>query len=380
MGWIKTLPSGRVQAVYRDPAGRQRSRTFRIKRDAREWLSKVDTAVSEGTWIDPNGPKTPFKEWAEEWLDAHAGQPSTKAKCRSFLDTHIIPEFGKKPLGAITRIAVQGWVNGLSLAPSSVRSVYQTFAAVMNAAVEEGLLVVSPCRRITMPTAARGVNVYLTPPEVHALADQVPERYQALVLTTAYTGLRWGEVAGLPVRALDLLRGHLDVDQVLTRSGLRPYPKTKASRRRVALDEETVSLLAAHLARHPSTDLVFTAGEGGPLAYSNFRYKMWLPALEHEDRRRIEADLEPLTPRPTFHDLRHTHVAWLIEAGVPLPAISRRLGHTSIQVTMDIYGGILPSVEDALVKGLAATHRRASADGLPMAASASSPLATVHAL
>lgn len=375
MGWVKTLPSGRVQAIYRDPNGRQRSRTFRIKRDAWEWIGNAETAMRAGTYLDPNGPKRTFKDWSTEWVAAQATTPETRAQAASLLKCHILPAFGDKRLGSITRIAVQGWVTKLPLAPRSARSAYRVLAAIMNAAVDEGLIPSSPCRRITLPAVGQGEHVYLTAAEVHALAARLPERYQALALTAAYTGMRWEEVAGLPVSALDLLRGQLEVRQVLTRSGLRSYPKTRSSQRMLSIDEETTSSLAAHLARYPSRGLVFTNDAGGELDYQNFRKRVWVPAVAAF----LAACKEP-PGTPTFHDLRHTHAAWLIAAGVPSAAIAKRLGHSSIRVTIDVYGGLMPSVEDDLVRGLAETRRQAVADGLPMAAPASEALATVHAL
>ena len=87
---------------------------------------------------------------------------------------------------------------------------------------------------------------------------------------------------------------------------------------------------------------MFTSPEGTPLRRHNFSRRVWKPAVTAAE----------LVPAPRFHDLRHTHVALLIAAGVPMKAISERLGHTSIVITMDRYGHLQPDVDDALVRAL----------------------------
>jgi integrase len=81
-------------------------------------------------------------------------------------------------------------------------------------------------------------------------------------------------------------------------------------------------------------DLVFGALRGGRLDQGNWYESRWQRAIK-------AARKEGLTKTPRFHDLRHTHAAWLISAGVPLPVIQKRLGHKSIQITVDVYGGLL---------------------------------------
>jgi len=169
-----------------------------------------------------------------------------------------------------------------------------------------------------------------------------PDR--TLVLVAVSTGLRWGELAGLKRHRLDLLRRRLDVVETLVEvSGRVSFgqPKTLRSVRTVSLPRQAVDALAKHLVGHAG-ELVFTSPEGAPLRRHNFHRRVWEPAVRAAG----------LTPAPRFHDLRHTHVALLIAGGAPMKAISERLGHSSIVITMDRYGHLQPDVDDALIRAL----------------------------
>lgn len=210
--------------------------------------------------------------------------------------------------------------------------------------MDEGLLLTNPCRRTALPSTAPHEAVFPDPDQIERLLEAVDPHYRCLVLAAVGTGLRWGELAGLRRTRLDLLRRRLLVDQTLLDVNGQlsaGEPKTRGSRRTVSLPEPVVIALSQHLAGH-STELVFTAPDGGPLRCSNFYHRTWLPAVKASG----------LVPPPRFHDLRHTHVALLIAAGVPIKAIQERLGHASIVMTMDRYGHLLGSVDRELLAAL----------------------------
>lgn len=186
--------------------------------------------------------------------------------------------------------------------------------------------------------------MFLSPAELDRLVRAVDTHHRALVQTAAGTGLRWGELAGLPRARLDLLRRRLEVAQTLEDVNGQlsiGVPKTSGSRRFVSLPPTPVTVLTGHLEGH-SSELVFTGSDGTPLRRSNFHARVWRPAVA----------AAALPPRTRFHDLRHTHVALLIAAGVPMKAIQARLGHASIVMTMDRYGHLLADVDEQLLAGL----------------------------
>jgi integrase len=123
-------------------------------------------------------------------------------------------------------------------------------------------------------------------------------------------------------------------------------PKTRAGRRIVTLPRSVVEELAEYLGPVGEAEAwVFTADKGGVLRPSNFRVKVWLPAVR-------VAGLAPLRP----HDLRHTAVALWIAAGANPKEVSVRAGHTSVAFTLDRYGHLFPGHDDELRGRLDAMH------------------------
>lgn len=141
----------------------------------------------------------------------------------------------------------------------------------------------------------------LEPEEIKLLAETIDERYRAMVLTAAYSGLRFGELGALRFDRFDALRRSIRVEENLSEvksEFIFKAPKSDASRRTVSVPGFLVDRLAQHLAAFPDgSGLFFTAQGGGPIRRTNFRRRIWKPA--------VEASVgEPCT----FHDLRHTIV------------------------------------------------------------------------
>jgi integrase len=161
------------------------------------------------------------------------------------------------------------------------------------------------------------------------------------VFVGAYGGLRIGELAALRRSRVDLAAGIVDVAETVNelkgRLAIGP-PKTKASRRRVSLPAGVVEELAEHL-RYPGrpTDFVFRARGGQVLRVSNFRQKIWRPAV-------VAVNLDGLR----IHDLRHTAVALWIAAGASPKEVAQRAGHTSVSFVLDRYGHLFPEADTAL--------------------------------
>lgn len=345
-GWLETLPSGRVRAVYRDALGDRHSATFSTRKQAQTFLSATLVDIARGQWIDPRGGQIPFADWAQRWSAARFTRVSTAASDAGRLRNHLLPFFGPMALKDITPLTVRSFVAQLSqtLAPKTVRNVHALLSTILRDAVLEGLLLSNPCAGIRLPKEARSEAVFLSPTQIDTLVAATPAPYRTLILVAAGTGLRWGELAGLPRARLDLLRRRLEVAQTLADvNGVLSFgePKTPQSRRYVTLPPTLVTALAVHLEGHQD-ELVFTSETGEPLRRSNFHARVWRPAVTAAG----------FVPAPRFHDLRHSHVAMLIAAGVPIKAIQHRLGHSSIVMTMDRYGHLLADVDEDLLVGL----------------------------
>jgi integrase len=337
----KRVRDGRItwEVRYYDVDRRLRGKTFKRKVDAEAYRAQVEVDKRAGTYADPALGKTLLADWAQRWqaTTVHL-RPSTRARDKLLLERFILPHFGRRHLAAIGQLDVRTWVADLTaqgLAPATVAKCYQVLGKIMAAAVDAGLLARSPCRAIRLPRVDREPPRFLTPAEVAQLADVIDPRYRALVLVASYGGLRIGELAGLTRRRVDLLRGTVEVAEIITEVEGRlggGLPKTRAGRRTVGLPRRVVAELDQHMAAFtaPGSDApVFTAPAGGPLRATGFRGRVWRPAT-------IAAGLDGLK----VHELRHTAVALWIAAGASPKEVAARAGHTSVSFTLDRYGGL----------------------------------------
>jgi integrase len=343
----RRVRNGKVtyRARYRDPGGQERAKVFTRRGDAQRFLTEIENRKLKGTWTDPTLGRVRFRDWLQEWWATTTNlRPTTAVRDATYLRLYVLPRFGDLPLAAIGQRDVRAWVADLTargLAPATVVKAYHLLGKVLAGAVDAGMIAQSPCRRVSLPKIEREEMRFLTPVEIARLADAIRPSYRALVLVGAYGGLRIGELAGLRRARVDLLRGTVEVAEIMTevegKLQIGP-PKTRASRRTVGLPRAVVNALADHLAPGGQpADFVFTSPQGGPLRITAFRYRTWRPATK-------AASLEGLR----IHDLRHTAVALWIAAGASPKEVAVRAGHSSVSFTLDRYGHLYPESDAAL--------------------------------
>jgi len=365
------LPSGKWQARVRGPLTDQLVTlgTFDSKAEADKAQLLAMADQQRGAWRPPAAGKQTFGWWAERYLTTTAHlRPKTRANYRSTLNHHLLPALGPVELRRLDRPAVRAYLAGLvesGIASGTVERVRAVLRNVLNSAVEGGAIVTNPVAGIRLPrTMRREEPVFLTADEVETLAQAVahpprPPRHPdhsypdlgLLVRFTAYTGLRASEVAGLKVKRLDLLRRRVEVTEAVTEGagGLSTGPTKNYQRRAVPLPHFLVDDLAVLIAGKDPDDLVFSSPEGGPLRHGNFYVRHFKPAVVRSG----------LPSRTRYHDLRHSYASRLIAEGATALTVMRRLGHSSIKVTYDTYGHLLPEQEEALTDRLDAIGRAA---------------------
>lgn len=219
---------------------------------------------------------------------------------------------------------------------------------ILNQAVLDDKIVRSPARGIKLPSLRDSESEirFLTPDEVAQLHEAIDPRYRVAVSLGAYAGLRMGEVLGLQVSNFEPLRRRLTITHSLTNFNgsvsLGPT-KTNGSRRTISLPQTLVEELAAHLAEFGTgpEGVVVSSPQGSWVRASSWRQRYWNPAVETSVGRPFR-----------FHDLRHTHAAFLIAQGAYAKAIQTWLGHSSIVVTMDTYGHLLDGLDEELAEAL----------------------------
>lgn len=363
MGWVEARGSGHI-ARYRKDGKVISVGGFDSANDAKIFLASVITDTHRGDYIDPRAGDAPLSEWITEWQQGRLVKATTAAGDAGMIRNHVLPSLGDKPLRDITPSVVRRWVVKIGkggLSPKSVRNCHGMLYVVMAQAVAEGLIRKNPCEGTPLPEVARPELRILTPQEVERLIAATPEPYRPLVVLLAGTGMRWGEAVGLKVGRVDVLGGTVSVVETLSEvNGKLAYgtPKTKTSRRTITIARAAREALVPLVSGKSSGDPVFTTEEGALLRRNNFLRRVWRPAYEAAG----------ITPAPRVHDLRHAHVSMLIASGIPLLAISRRLGHASISVTGDVYGHLLPEVDEHLLAAIDAalpSAREATAHHLP---------------
>ncbi len=334
-GAVRQLPSGRWQARYRDKRGRliASPHTFPTKTDATRYLAVVEADQLRGSFHDPKRGETPFGVWADQWLKGATLRPTTRDLYNYLLRRFIKPTFADIALNDIDDTLAVDWLDqprGLrNISAAAVAKAYRLLARIMGAAVENRYILHTTWKVKGAGRERSPEMRFASPAQINALAAEVAPRYRALVLLAGYCGLRWGELVGLRRHRVDLeARTVAVVEQMTEIDGhLRPgSPKSEAGKRIVTMPRFVADALNEHLrtwAEEGARGLVFPAPEGGLLRRSNFRRRVWLPAVE-------AVGVEGLR----FHDLRHSAATLAAAAGATTKELMARIGHSSYEAAI----------------------------------------------
>jgi integrase len=348
------------EAVYRDPDGRQRTKAFARKVDARRFLATVEADVLRGTYVDPEAGRVTLETFARQWLDAQTFDAATREAVKSRLATHVYPYLGGYELRHLRPSTLQAWLAGLQrdLAPRYVRVILANVSSMLSAAVEDGLLAKNPARSpsVRAPRVDPGRVEPWPRDQVDAVIAAHPEPYRAVPMTAAGVGLRQGECFGLAVEDVDFLRRTVHVRRQVKLVGGKPiFAAPKGGRTRdVPLPNAVGVAVGEGLRQQPAREvtlpwktldgeavtvpLVFTTREAGPLVRNHYNPNVWKPALR-------AAGVEPSRANG-MHALRHYYASALLEAGVSIRAVADYLGHADAGFTLRTYAHLMPQAED----------------------------------
>ncbi len=328
----------RYEVRLRTPDGDERSRTFLTLREAKAYETADTNRKNRGEWIDPRRASTRFAVVAAEWLVSNpAKRGSSWARDELVLRLQLLPAFGDIAVNRIDKASVQHWVNERSTqrAARTVKREFGVLRAVMAFAVDRDLIARTPCRRINLPAVQPVVCHVITADGLEALADELGPLLAPMAYVGAALGLRWGEVAGLRIGRLDLLRNEIKVvEQVVRVRGGRSTvgpPKSNAGRRTMTMPAWLSVILAEHLQSRGLTAadgerFVFEWPRGGHLTYPAWR-RIWVGAVERAG----------LPPGFGFHDLRRANATGLVADGVDIRTAQARLGHADVRLTLEVY-------------------------------------------
>jgi len=333
-GRVRRLPSGRYQARYLGPDGADRPapQTFGTKREAEVWLALKEGEIRRGDWLDPSAGAVPFAKYAADWIGQGHFSPKTTQLYELLLRRHLLPTFGGLNIADIRQEDVRAWraqrlragpEQERPFGPVTVAKAYRLLRAILNTPVRDRRIRENPCQIRGADRESSPERPVLSVAEVYRLADAIEPRYRALILLATFGNLRWGELAGLRRRNLDLNNRIVRVVETVYELDrlVKGMPKSEASTRKITLPELIMPELRRHLETFtpPGPDaFVFVHAKGGQLRRSNFS-KPWARALGKAS----------LPSGVHVHDLRHTGNTLTAEAGASLAELMSRMGHSS---------------------------------------------------
>jgi integrase len=254
----------RYTAVYVDLRGSERSAgTFGSERAANKAWQNAEAELRQGRVGDPARGRQTFRRYVQEqWLPNHVLEPTTQEKYTYYLGAHIIPVLGPMRMADIFPEHIREWITRMQRDGKSAWTIQYCKSSILSSifttALNDQVTYIHPCRGVKIPTVPATVRTIVTPEQFDVIYGALPGAdAQLLVETAIESGLRWGELAELRVRDLDLATRMLTVSRKVTevnrefhpdgkRFLVKLYPKDKEYRR-LKLSPQIVAKLAAHI-------------------------------------------------------------------------------------------------------------------------------------
>jgi integrase len=315
------------------------------KREAQKRCAELITEIGKGSYVEASNRAVGefVQSRINQWEAAGDITAGSAQRYRVLLNNQITPHLGRRPLQKLTRLELEGWHTSLrngGLAPRTIGHAHRLLGKALSDAERDGLVVKNVCKVQKVPKVDDSEMAIVR--DVPGLVEKLRgSRLYVPAILALFTGMRLGEILALREERVKLEIGKIEVRESLEETkahGVRfKSPKTKAGRREITLPTIVIEALREHrkkvletrmrlgLGKPDSQSLLFTNIEGGVLrlhgiseAWSELAEKMGCPEI-------------------TFHALRHTHASQLIDAGVDIVTISKRLGHSKPDITLRAY-------------------------------------------
>jgi len=335
------------------------------KREAEKACERLIGQQGDGTYVDRSKMNVAefVRERINQWEAACDISARTAQRYRQLAENQIEPHLGIKPLQKMSRLDIEAWHTALrngGLAARTIGHAHRVLGKALRDAEKDNLVVKNACKLQRAPKVPEEEMVIVR--DVPALMDKLMGfRLRVPALVALFTGMRLGEILALRWNRAHLDRGVIEVREALEQTkahGIRfKAAKTKAGRRDITLPEILVAALREHrraalelriqlgAGRLPDDALLFATIEGAPLA-PNAQSAAWADFAESID-----------LPDVTFHSLRHTHASQLIDAGVDIVTISKRLGHSKPDITLRIYAHLFRKDDSKAAAAINAAFR-----------------------
>lgn len=362
-GYVRQRGERYYAVIYegRDPVTGKERRSWHAAGTDRAEAERLAArlAATEVSRVDAVRSLTFGAYLTSQWLPAkklHLATSTYRGYERN-VQRHILPTLGKVSIRRLRYQQIEALygtllhpTEGKGLSPKTVYEIHLVIKGALADALRRGLVTRNVAVVALAPkqrSLQRIEGVSLTEDELRQLMrTAVGHRLFPLLWLTAMTGMRRNEVLGLKWPDIDFTKKRLHLNRGLVAVGYEIHQtrgKTRNARRTIALDDTTLTILAAwrafQTAEFAAVGItndeawVFTDGDGGPIhphavyeAFHRIVYNAGVPAIR-------------------FHDLRHTHGSVLIKDGIPVKIVSERLGHANIAFTMQTYQHLLPGMQ-----------------------------------
>ena len=343
----------------KDPITGKRNRRYRTvegsKKEAERAMHEFITELEKGYYVANSN--ISITEWVQTWLEVYIipnVSPTTLSRYQGMIKRYINPVIGHIPVQQLTTLAVQSWVNGLKISPSSgkemsaatIKHAYHVLKGAMDKAVLAGIIYRSPCTGIMLPKGQKKQAVIYDEKQIRQLLDAASGTDMELVIDMELClGVRRGELLGLEWGDIDWEHNQVKIIRnrvVVDGKSVVKEPKTATSVRTLDVLLPLMQKLRKHKMQclsnklrlgqaYTVTDYIIVHPDGKPI-YPEYLSQM-LTKLQDK------ANL----PKCRFHDLRHLCASIMLLQGVNVKVAQERLGHKDIATTMNIYSHVLPS-------------------------------------
>ena len=333
--------------------GKRLTRSFSTKDECRAWIRDTQDQIQKGMTYKMSG--VTLGEYIQPWIELHKTRlsPKTAVRYEQIIRDYIVPQLGSIKLRDLRLEQIEAHCQALlmkGLSPRSSRFAHMIIHRSLDDAVRKGYVSYNAAHGAILPRSSQKEMEILDEDEVMRFMITIQDcRHEALYHLAIKTGMRKGEILGLKWSDLDWKRGTLRIQRQVYRvhkQGLViRQPKTRASRRTIQLGEKMLDVLRVHHTkqqilkaaagkRWKEKNLIFTSTIGTHLGGSNLR--------NDYNNQLIKANIRHIR----FHDLRHTAASLMLNNGVPIIVVSKMLGHSKTSTTLDIYGHLMPTMQD----------------------------------
>ena len=358
----KTYYEGR----YTDPIlHKQKSVSAPTQKECREKMLEILSKINTGVYVTPH--KIRIKDWAQQWLDNKTNiKDGTRVAYQADIDNHILPALGEVYIKDLRPMHCQDFVLSLAkkkhpktkkpLSSKTVRNVVGTLHSMLDAAQRLELIAVNPANNLELPVVEKkAVKVIIDGAQQNLVKQIENNPYRNIILIGLHTGARISEVLGLTWPSIDFDSNTITIDKQLQRKRgqdiKRELVSTKTGNHRTivvpqfiidVLKDERHRQIKARLKAgkqwNNSLDLVFTREDGSPMPHTTIAnsFKKAVTEIGCADY--------------SFHALRHTYATEEIASGTDPKTVSDNLGHSTTQITMNVYAAAITAPKVAAAK------------------------------